>query len=154
MVTRKGTTTPVSRALTARELVANEKRILECTVGNAVRRLMDPEFKQSPDLADVYKKLGGKTEFTIRLLAETFGSKSLKKKGTYPLKPNTAPNLKAMTKALEDKALELIDKKVPGLGKKGVYNGEDSVIWIFESSPAVRLKCTIETNGGGAAYWD
>ena len=93
---KKSSSTAVARGLKAREQVAQEKHLVECTVGNAVRKLMDPAITEAPDLAAIYKRMGGKTEFTIRLLAETFGSTSLKKKGTYPLKARTAPNLIAM----------------------------------------------------------
>jgi len=146
MATKKGTSSPVSRGLKARELVTREQQLIECVVGNAVRKLMDPAIKEAPDLAAIYKRMGGKTEFTIRLLAETFGSASLKKKGAYPLKARTAPNLAAMTKALEAKALELVDKGVYGISKRPVINGSDAddAVWVFEASPRMKASCSIE----------
>jgi hypothetical protein len=142
--------TPVKAALQARTTRLREKELLECTVGNTVRILMDPEVKEPPDVAAIYRGLGGKAQFTIRLLAETFGSRSMRVEGTYPLRAHTAPDLTAMTKALETKALELVDKKVPGVAGRPVRNADagrgTQVVWIFESSPRFKASCHVESS--------
>ena len=142
--------TPVKAALQAKTSGMREKQLLECTVGGAVRILMDPEVNEPPDLAAIYRGLGGKARFTIGLLAETFGSQSMKVEGTYPLRAHTAPNLTAMNKALESKALELVEKKVPGVGGQPVSNADakrgTQVVWIFESSPKFKASCHVEND--------
>jgi len=142
--------TPVKAALQAKASGMREKQLLECTVGAGVRILMDPEVNEPPDLAAIYQGLGGKARFTISLLAETFGSRSMKAEGIYPLRAHTAPDLKAMTKALETQAFALVEKKVPGVGGKPVYNGDarrgTQVVWIFESSPKFKASCSVENS--------
>lgn len=142
--------TPVRAAFQAKTTGMREKQLLECTVGSAVRILMDPEVDEPPDLAAIYQRLGGKARFTISLLAETFGSRSMKVEGTYPLRARTAPDLKAMTKALEAQAFALVEKKVPGVGGRPVYSGDPKrgteVVWIFESSPKFKASCHVENS--------
>lgn len=144
---------PVALALQARDTAQREKERIECTVGRAVRMLMDPEVKEPPDLAAIYRSMGGKAEFTVRLLAETFGSRSMKTEGIYPLRPATAPDLHEMTRALEKKAIELVSRKVPGVGGKPVENTAEApratpanVVWVFESSPKFKASCQVEAN--------
>ncbi len=144
--------TPVKAALQGRESRVREKELLECTVGRTVRILMDPEVKEPPDAAAIYKELGGRADFTIRLLAETFGSRSMNVKGAYPLQARTAPNLRMMTRALETKALDLVKRKVAGVGGSPVRNAAEAVaaeagtqvVWIFESSPKFSASCKVE----------
>src|SRR6266446_550073 len=119
-----GSLSPIARAVTAKQSIAREKSLIEGTVGRAVRILMDPDENEPPDLALIYKELGGKAEFTSQLLADTFGSRSMRKEGIHPLRAHTAPDLTAMTKALEKNAIELVEKKVPAILGQGVKNIE------------------------------
>jgi hypothetical protein len=137
---------PLQAAITAKATIDRERQLIETVVGRTVRQLMDPGIKEPPDLAAMYRQLGGRARFTLTLLSETFGPG-----GAYPLKPATAPDLKKIAKALEDKAKELADKKVPGLLNRVVKVEQlpddappaADVVWTFAASPKFSASCKV-----------
>ncbi len=102
---------PVTHALRASTDIARERGLIESTIGQATRLLMDSSVKVSPDLSAIYRQLGGTNAFTTQLLAETFGSRTYGYPGVYRLAPATVPDFAKLNEALTYKAREISSRQ-------------------------------------------
>lgn len=102
---------PVTHALQANTEIARERGLIESTIGQATRLLMDSSVKESPDLSAIYRQLGGANSFTTQLLAETFGSRTFGHPGVYRLEPASVPDFARLNEALTAKAKEISSRQ-------------------------------------------
>lgn len=102
-----GGTTPVANALQGRGAVQAERGLIECTIGQATRMMMDSSSTTAPDMVAIYRSLGGRNQFSMDLLAETFGSSSMNKQGAVALRPGMPPDFDMLASALAMKAEEV-----------------------------------------------
>ena len=114
---RKTKKTPIARAVNAKAAIDRERDLLEQTVGITTKLVMDKGTEGTPDVALIYRNLGGKTKFTTQLLAEVFGSPSTNRKGSYSLTPGVVPDFEKLTQALVSTSRRLAAEGVAGVSK-------------------------------------
>jgi hypothetical protein len=138
---------PVTHALQANTDIARERGLIESTIGQATRLLMDSSVKESPDLSAIYRQLGGANSFTTQLLAETFGSRTFGYPGVYRLAPATVPDFTRLSEALATKAKEISSRQstaqtneVP-YGEPGAPNAAFRIPGITINTGDITINC-------------
>lgn len=107
---RKGD--PVAFAVQGRSVVERERNLVESTIGEAVRIMMDDSSKIAPDLAAIYRRNGGKNTFTISLLSEAFGKRGVS------LRPGAPPDFNKLASTLTSKAKAISRKNLTTPGRR------------------------------------
>lgn len=100
----------VERGLWAKMMMAQERAAITRTIGE----IMDRRMRGAPiDAPDLYDAVGGKSEFTRLLFAETFGSKSMGIEGLISSDPEVETPMHEISEALARTARRLGEERVP-----------------------------------------